>query len=176
MPGLRLPSLLDSQVVVPAPRRDGALGRVVAFLADRPPLLVRYVLVSGVIGVSASIVQLWLMVWLYQAIVGNYNHLELNALWLINFEVGLLRNFGLHCAYTWRMPPTSERLKHAHVAATGAFVIDIICFNVVVALTGIIPLAQLLGAGSGFFFNFGYNKLKTFQRLNSGAPTHGDAS
>ena len=56
--------------------------------------------------------------------------------------------------------------KHAHVAATGAFVIDILAFNVVHRTTGIVPLAQLFGAGSGFVFNFLYNKMRTFS-----APT-----
>ena len=36
--------------------------------------------------------------------------------------------------------------------------------NLVVFTTGIIPLAQVAGAGSGFLFNYGYNALKTFAR------------
>ncbi len=130
--------------------------------AQRPPLLVRYVLVTGALGLPASILQLTVLLWLYRHFVGAYGTLELNGMWVVNFELGLLRNFLLLCAYTWSTRPTWRRLQHAHVAAAGAFVIDIIAFNAVVFATGIVPLAQLFGAGSGFLFNFGYNKLKTF--------------
>ena len=133
--------------------------------SNQPPLLVRYILVSGVLGVPTSILQLTAMLYLYRTFVGQYNSLELNLMWVLNFELGLLRNFGLHCLYTWRMRPTWRRLHHAHIAATGAFVIDIIAFNVVVLVTGVIPLAQLFGASSGFVFNFAYNKVKTFAHL-----------
>ncbi|MGA2284863.1 MAG: GtrA family protein [Dehalococcoidia bacterium] len=134
-------------------------------LSLQQPLLVRYVLVSGVVGLPASILQLALLLFLYRVFFGPYSTLQLNLMWIINFELGLLRNFGCHCLYTWRMRPTWRRLWHAHVAAVGAFVIDIIVFNVIVFVTGIIPLAQLFGAGSGFAVNFTYNKLKTFTPL-----------
>lgn len=132
-------------------------------LVTAPPLIVRYGLVSGALGVPLSIAQLTVMLWIYGTFVGDYGLLVLNGLWLLNFELGLLRNFGLHCAYTWRLKPTWHRLRHAHVAAVGAVIIDLIAFNGVVLLTGIIPLAQVAGASSGFVFNFGYNRLKTFR-------------
>jgi putative flippase GtrA len=131
----------------------------------QPPLTVRYILVSGVLGVPASILTLGATLYLYRTFVGQYNSFELNVMWVFNFELGLLRNFGLHCLYTWRMRPTWRRLYHAHVAAAGAFIIDIIVFNTVVSVSGVVPLAQLTGASSGFVFNFSYNKLKTFARL-----------
>jgi putative flippase GtrA len=139
-------------------------------------LLVRYILVSGVLGVPASILQLSAMLYIYRAFLGHYNSLELNLMWVLNFEIGLLRNFGLHCLYTWRMRPTWRRVRHAHIAAVGAFVIDISVFNMVVLVTGVVPLAQLFGASSGFVFNFAYNKLKTFAHLqptrtNGGMPS-----
>lgn len=131
-------------------------------LARSLPLLVRYAIVSGAIGLPASIVQLMLLVYGYQAFIGHVGPLVLNALWLVNFEIGLLRNFFLHCLYSWGVPPTRTRVQHAHVAAMGALVVDLIAFNVVVATTHVIPFAQLCGAGSGFLVNFFYNKLKTF--------------
>ena len=143
--------------------KGGMLARAFA-LMRRPPLLVRYGLVAGALGVPASIAQLAVLLWAYEAAVGDYGWLALNALWLVNFEIGLLRNFVLHCAYTWHMEPTWGRVRHAHVAAAGALIIDIIAFNVVVLTTDIIPLAQVFGAGSGFLFNFGYNKFKTFSQ------------
>ncbi len=125
-------------------------------------LPVRYGLTAGVIGVPGSILQLWVMLFAWEAIFGGYNTIVLNALWLLNFELGLFRNFALHCAYTWKMKPTWARLRHAHVAAIGALIIDLAAFNFVVYTTGIVLVAQVFGAGSGFGFNFGYNKLKTF--------------
>ena len=133
----------------------------------RLPTFARYVLVTGVIGLPASILQLMALIWAYGAATGHVNVIELNALWLINFEMGLLRNYALHCLFTWQTPPTWQRTRHAHVAASGAIVIDIIAFNAVVFSTGIIPLAQLFGAGSGFVFNYGYNSLKTFARTRA---------
>ncbi len=142
--------------------RFDSLRRYKQMLDTERMLPVRYALTAGVIGVPGSIAQLWVMLYAYQHVVGSYGTLTLNAFWLLNFELGLLRNFGLHCAYTWHMKPTWARLRHAHVAALGALVIDLAAFNVVVYTTGIILLAQIFGAGSGFGFNFGYNKLKTF--------------
>ncbi len=142
--------------------RATAGGRWVRTQAQRPPLLVRYVLVTGALGLPASILQLAILLWLYRHFVGAYGTIELNGMWVLNFELGLVRNFLLLCAYTWSARPTWRRLQHAHVAAAGAFVIDIIAFNAIVFVTGIVPLAQFFGAGSGFLFNFGYNKLKTF--------------
>jgi putative flippase GtrA len=144
-------------------RAAAGIGRF-AFSLQRP-LLVRYILVSGVVGVPASILQLTLMLFLYRAFFGEYTRLELNLMWVLNFELSLLRNFGLHCLYTWRMRPTWRRLYHAHIAATGAFVIDILVFNAVVFVSGIVPLAQLCGACSGFALNFTYNRFKTFSHL-----------
>jgi putative flippase GtrA len=63
------------------------------------------------------------------------------------------------------MRPTWRRTYHAHVAAMGAFVIDIIVFNGVLFMSGILPLAQLCGASSGSALNFVYNQFKTFSRL-----------
>jgi putative flippase GtrA len=133
-------------------------------LSLRLPLFARYILVTGVIGLPASIVQLWALVHGYGALTGDVNTIELNALWIVNFEIGLLRNYGMLCAYTWQAPPTWQRTRHAHVAASGALVIDLIAFNAVVYATGIIPLAQLVGATAGFAFNYTYNSLKTFTR------------
>jgi putative flippase GtrA len=125
-------------------------------------LITRYLLVSGVFGVPASILQLQAMLWAYEAFVGDYDRLILNALWIVNFEIGLSRNFLLFCAFTWRTPPTWMRYGHAHVAAIGAFVVDITVFNLVVTLTGVVLIGQVCGAGSGFFFNFLYNRFRTF--------------
>jgi putative flippase GtrA len=141
--------------------------------SPQPPLLIRYILVAGVLGVPASILQLATMLYLYRAFVGHYNSLELNLMWILNFELSLLRNFGLHCLYTWRMRPTWRRLYHGHVAAAGAFVIDIIVFNFVVFMTGVVPLAQLSGACSGFVLNFAYNKFKTFAPFQETRPKRG---
>jgi len=149
-------------VHAPALRGLAALRRYASMLDTERMLPLRYLLVAGVIGVPGSIVQLTVMLWAYERLAGGYGTLALNVLWLLNFEIGLLRNFVLHCKYTWRMPPTWRRLHHAHVAAAGAAAIDLGAFNAVVITTGIIPLAQLFGASTGFFFNFGYNKLKTF--------------
>jgi putative flippase GtrA len=145
-----------------AGRNAFGIGRLVSL---QRPLLVRYLLVSGVVGVPASILQLAFILFLCRAFFGGYSRIELNLMWVLNFELGLLRNFGLHCLYTWRMRPTRRRLYHAHIAAAGAFVIDIIVFNAVVLVIGIIPLAQLAGASSGFALNFTYNRFKTFSRL-----------
>jgi putative flippase GtrA len=128
-------------------------------------LLTRYVLVSGVFGLPASIIQLQLMLWGYEALFGDYDRLMLNVLWIINFELSLTRNFLLHCAFTWGTNPTWKRFGHVHVAAVGAFIIDIVMFNVVLTLTGVILIAQVFGAASGFFCNFLYNRFRTF-----GAP------
>jgi putative flippase GtrA len=155
---LRAPEVLAPSA---APSTDGPWTRLFT-LIRRPPLIVRYGLIAGVIGVPASIAQLAVLLWGYERAFGDYGWLALNAVWLVNFEIGLLRNFVMHCAYTWHMRPTWERVRHAHVAATGAVIIDLIAFNVVVMTTGIIPLAQVFGAGSGFIFNFGHNALKTF--------------
>jgi putative flippase GtrA len=131
-------------------------------LARSLPLIVRYGIVSGALGLPASIAQLMLLIFAYQALVGHVGPLALNALWLVNFEIGLLRNFLLHCWYSWGIPPTWTRVRHAHVAATGALIVDLVAFNLVVMTTHIIPLAQLFGASSGFLVNFLYNKFKTF--------------
>lgn len=128
----------------------------------RGPVFVRYLIVAGVVGVPGSIAQLMAMIWLYELLIGDVGTLTLNALWVVNFEMGLLRNYALHCLFTWRTRPTWGRLRHAHVAASGALVIDLAAFNAVTFATGIVPLAQLAGAGTGFGFNFGYNSLKTF--------------
>ncbi len=158
-------TISDSRVTT-APnsyRRAAELwSRNVSRLGADQLLILRYVLVAGVIGVPASVLQLAVILSLYGHLVGSYGTLTLNALWLVNFELGLLRNFGLHCLYTWKTAPSRRRLWHGHVAAAGALVIDMAAFNLVVFLTGIIPLAQVFGAGSGFGFNFLYNKLKTF--------------
>ena len=140
-----------------------AIGRLLSSL--QRPLLARYILVSGVVGVPVSILQLTFMLFLYRTFFGEYTRWELNLMWVLNFELSLLRNFGLHCLYTWRMRPTWRRLYHGHIAAVGAFVVDIIVFNVVVLVSGIVPLAQLTGACSGFVLNFTYNRFKTFSRL-----------
>jgi len=127
------------------------------------PLPVKYVTVSGVIGVPLSILQLQIMLAIYRYFAGeNPNIIVLNALWLINFELGLSRNFLGHCWYSWGMPPTRRRWGHAHVAALGALVIDLIAFNLVYLLTDVILAAQIVGAGAGFFCNFLYNKFMTF--------------
>jgi len=144
-------------------RATAGIGRLAVSL--QRPLLVRYILVSGVLGVPASILQLALMLFLYRTLFGGYTRIELNLMWILNFELGLLRNFGLHCLYTWRMRPTWRRLYHAHIAAIGAFVIDIVAFNAVVFVSGIVPLAQLCAACSGSALNFTYNRFKTFSRL-----------
>ena len=125
-------------------------------------LFTRYVLVSGVFGVPASILQLQAMILAYELVFGDYNRLTLNLMWILNFEIGLLRNFFLHCAFTWKTTPSRRRLAHVHVAAIGAFVIDIIAFNVVHAVTGIVLVAQIFGASSGFLCNFLYNRFRTF--------------
>jgi putative flippase GtrA len=149
-----------------AARGDRASVGIGRFLFSlQQPLLARYILVSGVVGVPASILQLTFMLFLYRAFFGEYTRWELNLMWVLNFELSLLRNFGLHCLYTWRMRPTWRRLYHGHIAAVGAFVVDIIVFNVVVQLSGILPLAQLSGASSGFALNFTYNRFKTFSHL-----------
>ena len=62
------------------------------------------------------------------------------------------------------MPATWARLRHAHVAAIGALLIDLAAFNLVVWSTGIIPIAQFAGATSGSGFNFVYNQIRTFRR------------
>ncbi len=128
----------------------------------RGPVFVRYLIVAGVVGVPGSIAQLMAMIWLYELFVADVGTLTLNGLWVVNFEMGLLRNYALHCLFTWRTRPTWGRLRHAHVAASGALVIDLAAFNAVTFATGIVPLAQLAGAGTGFGFNFAYNSLKTF--------------
>jgi putative flippase GtrA len=128
-------------------------------------LLTRYILVGGVIGLPASIVQLQATLWTYQALLGHYDRLVLNAFWVFNFETGLIRNFLLFCAFTWRTQSTWKRFGHVHVAAIGAFIIDMTVFNVAVTLTGVVLIGQVLGAGSGFFCNFLYNRFRTF-----GAP------
>lgn len=152
---------------VPLPRHHGRpKGRLFALLTA-PPLFVRYVLVAGVLGVPLSIAQLWVMLWMYGALIGEPGLIAVNALWFVNFEIGLLRNFGLHCAYTWQIPPSWQRTRDAHVAAVGAIVIDFAAFNAVLLATGIVPLAQLVGAASGFVFNYGYNKVKTFARTRT---------
>jgi putative flippase GtrA len=129
-------------------------------------LFTRYVLVSGAFGLPASIVQLQAMVWVYEAWFGDIDRIMLNVLWVFNFEFSLVRNFLLHCAFTWRTNPTRKRLAHVHVAAGGAFVIDFIAFNVVLLFTDIILIAQVFGASSGFLCNFLYNRFRTF-----GAPS-----
>jgi putative flippase GtrA len=151
----------DSGPIAATGAFDWILRRARLSESDRM-LALRYVLVAGVVGVPASMLQLTAMLFLYGRFVGDYGTLVLNALWLLNFEIGLLRNFAFHCGYTWRMSPTWARLRHAHVAALGALLIDLAAFNVVVFLTGILPLAQLFGAGSAFGFNFAYNRIKTF--------------
>ncbi len=176
MADARLASLGEHDTAIARARRQGFMHRARTLLRSRPPSLVRYVLVGGVIGVPASILQLTGILYLYRSAAGHYSHLELNAIWLINFELSLLRNFGLHCAYTWRMRPTWRRLQHAHVAATGAFLIDMLTFNAVVIVTGIVPLAQLFGAGSGFGFNFAYNQRKTFRRYKGEVAARQGAS
>jgi len=125
-------------------------------------LLTRYVLVSGVFGLPASIVQLQVMLWIYQVFFGDYNWLSLNILWIVNFELGLTRNFLLHCTFTWGTNPSWKRYAHVHIAAIGAFIIDIIAFNLVLTLTNIILVAQVFGAASGFLCNFLYNRFRTF--------------
>jgi putative flippase GtrA len=127
-------------------------------------LTARYLLVSAVIGLPASIAQLWLMVHVYTALFGGYSFWSLNAMAIINFEISVLRNYAGHCLFTWRMKPTWHRARHLHVAAIGAFVISLGMFNFVYHMTDFIPLAQLCGAASGFTLNFGYNKFKTFVR------------
>ncbi len=122
----------------------------------------RYGLVAGVIGIPASIAQLAALIWVYHRLVGPYNTITLDGLWVINFELGMLRNYALHCAYTWRTRSTWQRLSHAHLAAAGASIIDFATFNLVVVLTGIVPLGQAAGPVAGFGFNFTYNKFKTF--------------
>jgi len=139
-------------------------------------LLTRYLLVGGVFGLPASIVTLQVMIWLYGTFIGDYNRLALNAMWIVNFEIGLTRNFLLHCAFTWRTEPTRRRFLHVHVAAIGAFFIDIIAFNVVLTMTDVILLAQVIGASSGFSCNFIYNRLRTFgppNRVTDEAPAEG---
>ena len=135
-----------------------------SILGPEPLLFVRYVLVSGVIGVPLSIVTLWGMIWVYKHFFGDYNWLTLNVLFLLNFELGLTRNFLLHCGFTWRLMPSWRRYRHAHVAAVGALAIDIGMFNIVLHTTGILFVAQIFSAGSGFAFNFLYNRMKTFSR------------
>jgi putative flippase GtrA len=159
---------------MPAPR---SLPPASNLLAWRPwasaesRLLTRYVLVSGAFGLPASIIQLRLMLWGYEWAFGEYDRLILNALWIVNFELSLMRNFLLHCLISWRVKPTRRKAGHAHVAATGAFVIDIIAFNVVHILTDVLIIAQIFGASSGFFCNFLYNRFRTF-----GAPRKRDES
>jgi len=136
-----------------------------AWASGEHRLFTRYILVSGVFGLPASIAMLQLMVWLYGAFVGEHSRLALNAMWIVNFEIGLVRNFLLHCAYTWRTKPTWKRLANMHVAAAGAFVIDFAAFNIVLLMTDVILFAQVIGASSGFLCNFLYNRLRTF-----GAP------
>jgi len=120
--------------------------------------------VSAVIGLPASILQLWILVRIYTAVFGGYNFFSLNAMAILNFEISVMRNYAGHCAFTWRMKPTWHRWRHLHVAAIGAFVISLSMFNFVYHMTDFIPLAQLCGAASGFTLNFGYNKFKTFVR------------
>ena len=143
-------------------RMPDVVRRGVAFLDGERMLPLRYGLVAGVVGLPVSILQLAVILYVYERFFGGYNTLTLNALWLFNFELGLLRNFVLHCWYTWRMEPTWLRLRHAHVAAAGALVIDLAAFNAIIYFTAIVPLAQVFGAGAGFGFNYGYNTLKTF--------------
>jgi putative flippase GtrA len=158
----------DAKTLAPAktPLRFDPAALWRAFLHERAgwPLVARYIAVSGVIGVPGSILQLMLLIALYERGGREVGTLSLNALWIVNFELGLLRNFALHCLFTWRTEPTWRKVGHAHVAASGAVVIDLLAFNLVVFTTGIIPLAQVAGAGSGFLFNYGYNALKTFAR------------
>ena len=158
--------LAAERIEAPAPPAAAGLADTLRRFArklDTDRMLpIRYGLTAGVIGVPGSILQLWAMLFIWEAIFGGYSTLTLNALWLLNFEIGLFRNFALHCAYTWKMKPTWGRLRHAHIAAIGALVIDLAAFNIVVYTSGIVLLAQVFGAGSGFGFNFGYNKLRTF--------------
>jgi putative flippase GtrA len=149
-------------VSMPRPGVASRTRKYTRLLESDRSLAVRYILVAGVVGVPASMLQLTVMLFLYGRIVGDYGPIALNVLWLVNFEIGLLRNFALHCAYTWRMAPTWGRLRHAHVAAAAAVVIDLAAFNAVVYVTGILPVAQLFGAGAAFGFNFAYNRIKTF--------------
>ena len=53
---------------------------------------------SGVFGVPASIAQLTVMLFLYRHLVGPYGFIALNALWVLNFEMSLVRNFLLSIA------------------------------------------------------------------------------
>jgi len=161
---VQLLELIEGVPLAGAPASRGAPWRAARRLAMAPPLFARYVLVSGLLGVPASILQLAVMLFVYERQAGEAGVLALNALWLINFELGLLRNYALHCAYTWQVAPTWRSLRHAHVAASGAIVVDIVVFNVLVWATGIIPLAQFFGAGAGFALNFSYNRFLTFSR------------
>ena len=153
-------------VAEPRARQPEPVGALQSFWRAvlRLPVFGRYIVVSAIVGLPASILQLMALVWVYGLFIGNVSTIELNALWIVNFEMGLLRNYALHCVFTWRTPPTWQRTRHAHVAASGAILIDLVAFNAVVYATGIIPLAQLAGAGTGFLFNFTYNSLKTFDR------------
>jgi putative flippase GtrA len=161
-------SEIDAVTVTPetaGARRTGVLelpSRL--FKNTEARLTARYLLVSAVIGLPASIVQLAIMVHVYTALFGGYNTLELNAMAVINFEISVLRNYAGHCLFTWRMKPTWHRARHLHVAAIGAFVISLSMFNFVYHMTDFIALAQLCGSASGFTLNFGYNKFKTFVR------------
>jgi len=147
------------------PRRAGVLELPTRlFKSAEARLTARYLFVSAVIGLPASILQLAILVHVYSSTFGGYNTLELNALAIVNFEISVMRNYAGHCLFTWRMKPTWQRTRHLHVAAIGAFVISLSVFNVVVHMTGIIALAQLCGTAAGFTLNFGYNKFKTFVR------------
>jgi hypothetical protein len=136
--------------------------RAIGFV-KAPPLGARYIIVSGVIGVPLSIATLQAMVFIYKYFSGgDIGRIPLNGLWLLNFEIGLTRNFLGFCFYTWRTKPTRRQFQHIHVAAIGALVIDIVAFNVVYHVTGVLLIAQVFGASSGFFLNFAYNNLLTF--------------
>ena len=75
-------ALLDAQ---PQPFNAVGAARAAWQRAGGGQLFTRYIIVSGVLGVPASIAQLTVMLAIYRAYLGDVNVITLNALWLLNF-------------------------------------------------------------------------------------------
>ena len=106
-------------------------GRRLAVVARPEPLLfMRYVLVSGVVGVPA-LSSRWGHDLAYEQVFGDYNWLTLNILFSSTSSFGLTRKFLLHCAFTLRLGAVMAALPSRARRCRGALAIDPRNVNVV---------------------------------------------
>ncbi len=91
--------------------------------------------------------------------------LEINTAGILAFLIAMLVTWLGNRYYTFSHAEKSSAInqltKHCLVAS-GAFVLNFICFQLVLLTTGFLALAFLVGIGVGFICNFAMSKKRVF--------------